>query len=67
MKICIFHPAYSADYARSDEFFEKTLSYLDACDESMDVVVFPEDSDQPCYCASKEQNDEAVAKYNQIL
>ena len=67
MKICIVQPAYSADYARSDEFFEKTLSYLDACDESMDVVVFPEDSDQPCYCASKEQNDEAVAKYNQIL
>lgn len=67
MKVCIVQPAYSADFALSDEYFKRTLSYLEACDESMDIVVFPEDSDQPCYCATKEQNDEAVKKYNEIL
>ena len=67
MKVCIVQPAYSADYSLSDAYFSETLSYFDACDESMDIIVFPEDSDQPCFCKTKEENDKAVAKYNGIL
>ena len=67
MKVCIIQPEYSADYSRSDELFEKELSLLKACDDTMDLIVMPESCDCPAYAPTKEMADQSVAKYRDIL
>ena len=54
MKVCIAQPAYSTDYSRSDAFFEKQLELFAQCDDSMDIIVFPESCDIPCLAKTKE-------------
>ena len=67
MKVCIIQPAYSTDYSLSDRFFEEQLKLIDACDESMDLIVLPEACDIPCLAPTKEDGDRSSAKFNQIL
>lgn len=67
MKVCIAQPEYSTDYDRSDEFFEKELALFDACDDSMDIIVFPEYCDIPCLAKTREQLEASIAKYNPPL
>ena len=55
MKVCIAQPEYSTDYQRSDELFEKQLELFEMCDESMDLIVFPEACDVPCLAKTKEE------------
>ena len=67
MKICIAQPEYSADYSRSDELFEKQLELFSQCDDSMDIIVFPESCDIPCLAKTKEDAETSVEKYNKRL
>ena len=67
MKVCIAQPAYSVDYNRSDELFEKQLELFSQCDDSMDIIVFPESCDIPCLAKTKEDAEKSVEKYNKRL
>ena len=67
MKICIAQPEYSVDYSRSDELFEKQLELFGKCDESMDLIVFPESCDIPCLAKTKENSEQSARKYTQRL
>lgn len=67
MKVCIVQPAYSTDYTKSDEYFEKELALFDQCDPSMDLIVFPESCDVPCLARKKEDSEQSARKYNQKL
>ena len=67
MKICIAQPEYSVDYSRSDELFEKQLELFSQCDDSMDIIVFPESCDIPCLAKTKEDAVTSVEKYNKKL
>ena len=67
MKVCIAQPAYSVDYNRSDELFEKQLALFEQCDSSMDLIVFPESCDIPCLAKTKEDAEKSVEKYNKRL
>ena len=42
MKACVVQPAYSYEYEQSDALFQWEMNMLDSCDESMDLIVFPE-------------------------
>lgn len=63
MKVCIAQPAYSTDYSRSDAFFEKQLELFAQCDDSMDIIVFPESCDIPCLAKTKEDAEKSAEKY----
>ena len=67
MKICVIQPPYSVDYERSDEYFNIELELLEKCDDSMDIIVLPENCDIPCLAKTKEQADASVKKYNDLL
>ena len=67
MKVCVAQPEYSVDYNRSDELFEKQLELFYQCDESMDIIVFPESCDVPCLAKTKEQVEESSQRYNERL
>ena len=63
MKACIVQPPYSTDYARSDELFRWEMEVLDACDGSMDLIVFPESCDTPALAQTREQFEASYRKY----
>lgn len=67
MKVRIIQPEYSKDHARLDELFEAQKRMIEACDDSLDMIVLPESSDVPAYAATKEQFEAAVEKYNSQL
>ena len=67
MKVCVIQPLYSTDYARSDEFFERELAMMDACDASLDLTVMPESCDVPCLAKTKAESEASVEKYNARL
>ena len=67
MKVCIIQPAYSTDFSKSDSYFEEQLRLIDACDESMDMIVLPENCDIPCLASTKEQSEEASVRFNKRL
>lgn len=67
MKVCIIQPAYSTDYSKSDEYFERELELLGMCDESMDMIVCPEMCDIPCLAKTKEEHEKSVQKFNKSL
>lgn len=67
MKVCIIQPAYSTEYDKSEEYFEKELDFLRQCDESMDIIVMPESCDIPCLAKTKAESEKSVDKFNKIL
>ncbi|MBR6683820.1 MAG: hypothetical protein IKL38_05705, partial [Firmicutes bacterium] len=67
MKVCIVQPEYSVDYSRSQELFEKQLAFFDQCDESMDIIVFPESCDIPCLAKTKEDAERSCQTFNKRL
>ena len=67
MKACIIQPPYSKDVSFSDEYFNYKLQQLNACDESMDIIVLPEYSDVPCATTTKEETVFYHKKYIDIL
>ena len=67
MKVCVVQPEYSFDYSKSDELFAAELKLFDDCDESMDIIVFPEYSNIPCLAKTKEAMEESYNKYGKPL
>lgn len=67
MKACIIQPPYSRDTSYSDEYFNYKLKMLDACDESVDIIVLPEYSDVPCATETLEETLFYHKKYIDIL
>ncbi len=67
MKVCVIQPPYSTDFTKIDEYFERELSLLAECDESMDVIVMPEAADLPCLSPSREKHEQAVARFHAPL
>ncbi len=49
MKVCIIQPKYEMDHTKTAEISQWILNALDACDETMDLIVLPESSDIPCF------------------
>ena len=66
MKVCIIKPPYSADYSKSEEYFNIELELLEKCDDSMDIIVLPESCDIPCLAHTKVEAEASVEKYNSI-
>ena len=67
MKVCIVQPAYSTDYSLSEEYFRQELEFFARCDESMDIIVFPEACDVPCLTSGKEDFEASVHKFGDEL
>lgn len=67
MKVCIIQPHYSTDYGESDSCFLQQLQLLDACDESMDLIVLPEAADIPALANTRERAVASAEKYNATL
>lgn len=67
MKVCIAQPHYSVDWNDSDALFDWEMKALDSCDESMDLIVFPEACDVPAYAKSYEQFIESYNRYNKLI
>lgn len=63
MKVCIVQPGYSYEYEKSEELFQWEMQMLDQCDESMDLIVFPEYSNVPALANTKEQMLESYHKF----
>lgn len=63
MKVCIVQPPYSTDFSQSDKYFEWYVEAFEKCDETMDLIVFPEASDIPCMAHSAEDIETAYDKY----
>ena len=67
MKVCVIQPHYSLDAQHLDACVEGLLSLLDQCDESMDLIVLPEDSDALAGVQGKKGFYGAVEKYGEVL
>lgn len=67
MKVCVIQPPYSAEYEKSDDYFNFVIERLDECDDSIDVIVTPENCDIPCLAKTKELEERSVEKYNAPL
>ena len=67
MKDCVVQPEYSLDYSKSDELFSWEMEMLDRCDDSMDIIVFPEYSNVPAIARTKEEMLESYNKYSAPL
>ena len=67
MKVCIVQPLYSMDYSKTQEFFEWEIKKFDECDESMDLIVFPESCDVPCWASTDELSKETSDKYRDLI
>ena len=63
MNVCIVQPPYSTDYTLSDRYFQWELDAFDRCNESMDLIVFPESSATPCMAHSAEQLRTSYDRY----
>ncbi len=67
MKACIIQPPYARDVSYSDAYFDYKIKMLDACDDSIDIIVLPEYSDVPCATSTKEDTFFYHKKYIRIL
>ena len=67
MKVCIIQPAYSTDYAKSEEYFNAQLALMDQCDESADVIVLPEACSVPCLAGTREDFLHATDRFNDVF
>ena len=63
MKACIVQPYYSTDYNDSERLFRWEMDAMDACDESMDLIVLPESCDTPALAQTREQFEASYQKY----
>ncbi|MBQ9785010.1 MAG: hypothetical protein IJW29_05880 [Clostridia bacterium] len=67
MKVCVIQPPYSYRHEDMEKNFEALLSLLDACDESLDLIVLPEYSDIPADDKDNARLFRAVDRQNPIL
>lgn len=67
MKVCVLQPKYSFDKNDIDTCFKGSLSLLEQCDDSMDIIVLPEYSDVLADVEGKAEYYDAVNKYSPLL
>ena len=67
MKVCIVQPHYDVDYSKSQELFQWEMEALDRCDESMDIIVFPEAADVPALAKTREDFLASAEKFGKKL
>ena len=67
MKVCIIQPLYPTQYSRSDEIFDWEMQIMQQCDDTMDLIVFPESTDVPCYAPDRSQAMVSHDKYAKAL
>ncbi|MBR6708377.1 MAG: hypothetical protein IKL84_01705 [Clostridia bacterium] len=64
MKVCIVQPYYSTEWEKTEELLQWELDAMDRCDESMDLIVFPEASDVPALTKNRDQYHESYRRNN---
>lgn len=64
MKVCVIQPCYSFHETDTERCYQDMVSLLDACDESLDLIVLPEYSDIPASQASKESFHRSIERHN---
>ncbi len=67
MKVCVIQPPYSYDERDMAVNFDKILSMLDECDETLDLIVLPEYSDIPADTADQRVFHAAIEKNGPVL
>ena len=67
MKACIIQPPYSYDFEKADECFAYKMNLLQACDETVDIIVLPEYSDVPCVTSNWEETLAFHEQYIDVL
>ena len=67
MNVCVVQPEYSFDYQQSDRLYQWEMDMLDKCDESMDIIVFPEYSNVPALAKTKEEMLTSFEKYSELM
>ena len=67
MKVCIVQPPYSTDHSLSAQYFQWEMDAFDRCDDSMDLIVFPESCDTPCLASTAEQMHQSYRNFFQKL
>ena len=67
MKVCVVQPPYSMRGEDLDFCEEKLFSLLDECDETMDLIVLPEYSDNLANMPDQAGFLRAIEKYNRLL
>ena len=67
MKACVIQPKYSYNPQELEVRFFELLAMLDECDESLDLIVLPEYSDQPADTIGKAGLYGATEAYSGIL
>lgn len=64
MKVCVIQPYYSFHETDTERCYQDMVSLLDACDESLDLIVLPEYSDIPASQTSKESFHRSIERHN---
>ena len=67
MKVCIIQPYYSFNECDTERCFNKMVELLDACDDSLDLIVLPEYSDIPAAQDSKKSFHASMERYNDVI
>ncbi|MCL2008060.1 MAG: hypothetical protein FWG77_08250 [Treponema sp.] len=67
MKVCAIQPKYPHKQEESDECILFFLDTLDQCDESIDLILFPEGCNAPSYYHSMKDVQSHAEKYTEPL
>lgn len=67
MKVCVIQPPYSMNEQDLDRCEERLFALLEQCDETLDLIVLPEYSDNLANTSCQENFLAAIEKYNPIL
>jgi len=67
MKARIIQPAYAKAFSDIEGYISWELSELEKCDETLDIVVFPESTDSTCRAETREQMLEISKKYSSLI
>ena len=63
MKVCIVQPPYSTDYSQSEAYFRWELDAFDRCDDTMDLIVFPESAATPCMAHNADEMRQSQQRF----
>lgn len=64
MKVAVVQPPYSTRAREMEEYFAKYLALCDECDDTMDLIVFPEYCDVPVAAENGEAFHAAIRKHH---
>ena len=67
MKVCVIQPYYSEKHEDIDACFNRMLSLMDSCDDSLDLIVLPEYCDIPAKTPNEAAFKKSIATYRPII